>query len=58
MRDHAVIVTDGKVTGLTTSGKGSYPMATGSLASLAGKSFTYSSKPTGPGLFDIDVVRE
>jgi hypothetical protein len=53
-----VLMTDGKVTGVTTSGKGSYPMATGSWASLTGKSFTYSSKPTGPGLFEIDVVRE
>jgi hypothetical protein len=33
-------------------------MATGSWASLTGKSFTYSSKPTGPGLFEIGVVRE
>jgi hypothetical protein len=33
-----VIVTDGKVTGLTTSGKGSYPMAAGSWASLASHS--------------------
>jgi hypothetical protein len=58
MRNHTVIVTEGKVTGVTTSGKGSYPMATGSWASLAGKSFTYSSKPTGLGLFEIDVTRE
>jgi hypothetical protein len=54
----AVVMTDGKVTGVSTSGKGSYPMATGSWGSLAGKSFTYSSKPTGPGLFEIDVTRE
>jgi hypothetical protein len=53
-----VVMTDGKVTGVTSSGKGNYPMATGSWAALAGKSFTYSSKPTGPGLFEIDVTRE
>jgi hypothetical protein len=54
----AVVMTDGKVTGVTTSGKGSYPMATGSWGSLAGKSFTYTSKATGPGLFEIDVTRQ
>jgi hypothetical protein len=54
----AVVMTDGKVTGVTTSGKGTYPMATGSWSSLAGKSFSYSSKPTTPGLFEIDVTRE
>jgi hypothetical protein len=52
------VMTDGKVTGVTSSGKGSYPIATGSWSALAGKSFTYSSKPTGPGLFEIDVTRE
>ncbi len=39
-------------------GKGNDPMATGSWASLAGKAFTYASKPTGPGLFEIDVTTE
>jgi hypothetical protein len=54
----ALVMTDGKVTGTTTSGRGSYPIATGSWSALAGKSFTFSSHPTGPGLFEIDVTRE
>jgi hypothetical protein len=53
-----LIITDGKVTGVTSSGQGIYQMAIGSAASLAGKSFTYTSKPTAPGQFEIDVKRE
>ena len=39
---------DGKVTGWTASGRGTYPVATGSAAFLVGKSFTLTAKPTGP----------
>jgi hypothetical protein len=38
----ALTMTDGKVTGVTGSGKGHWPVASGSAASLAGKSFTRS----------------
>jgi hypothetical protein len=54
----APIITDGKVTGVTGTGRGSYVMAIGSSASLAGKSFTYSTKPAGPGQFELDVTRD
>jgi hypothetical protein len=54
----APIITDGKVTGVTGTGSGRYVMAVGSSSSLAGKSFTHSSKPAGPGQFEIDVTRE
>jgi hypothetical protein len=54
----ALVMTDGKVTGTTTSGRGSYPIATGGWSTLAGKSFIYSTHPTGPGLFEIDVTSE
>ena len=40
----ALTVTDGKITGATGSGRGTYLLATGSAASLAGKSFTWSAK--------------
>jgi hypothetical protein len=40
---------DGKVTGWTVSGRGTYPVATGSAAPLAGKSYTFAGKPDGPG---------
>ena len=40
---------DGKVTGWTVSGRGTYPLATGDAAPLAGKSYTFTGKPTGAG---------
>lgn len=54
----SLVITDGKVTGVTTSGHGSYVMATGSWAPLVGKSFRMSSKPTSPGLFEMDITGE
>ena len=50
----ALTMADGKVTGFTASGRGSYPLATGSAASLAGKSYTWTVKSTGPGQFEAD----
>jgi hypothetical protein len=44
----ALTMADGKVTGWTASGRDNYLMATGSAAPLAGKSFTWTAKPTGP----------
>ncbi len=46
---------DGKVTGGAGSGKGRWPIATGSAASLAGKTFTWTSKATGPATFVTEV---
>ncbi len=54
----ALTMTDGKVTGWTASGRGTYPVATGSAASLAGKSFTFTAKPTGPGQFAAEFKTE
>jgi hypothetical protein len=50
----ALTLADGKVTGYTASGHVSFPIATGGGASLAGKSATWTSKPTGPDQFDIE----
>ena len=36
-------------------GKGAEMLATGSLAALAGKPYTWMAKPTGPGQFTIEV---
>ena len=47
-------MTDGKVTGFTASGKGRWPTATGTAASLAGKSWTFKSWPTGAGQWEAD----
>jgi hypothetical protein len=48
-------ITDGKPTGFTASGKGDEKLATGSLAALSGKPYTWTAKTTGPGLFTIEV---
>jgi hypothetical protein len=50
----ALTITDGKVTGWTSSGKGTWLVASGSAASLAGKSTTWTAKPTGPGQFTLE----
>ena len=50
----ALTMTDGKVTGYTASGRMNWPIATGSGESLAGKSATWTVKPTGPDQFEID----
>lgn len=50
-----LVVTDGKVSGLVGSGKGKYLVAVGGASSLAGKTFDYALKSTGPGQFYIDV---
>ena len=50
----SLTVVDGKVTGLTGTSKGVYKMATGGMASLAGKSFTSTFKSIGGGQFVIE----
>jgi hypothetical protein len=50
----ALTMADGKVTGFTASGKGPWAIATGSAASLAGKSATWTAKPAGPGQFTVE----
>jgi hypothetical protein len=54
----SLTMTDGKVTGWTATGKGRYPLATGSAAALTGKSFTFTAKPTGPGQWETDVTAD
>jgi hypothetical protein len=50
----ALTITDGKVSGVTSSVRGNWPITTGSAASLAGKSFTATGKDTGPGQFVLE----
>ena len=50
----ALTITDDKVTGWTSSGKGTWLVASGSAASLAGKSTTWTAKPTGPKQFTLE----
>jgi hypothetical protein len=51
---NTVSMTDGKVTGAVFSGRGRYAVATGAAASLAGKSYTYKGKTTGPNSFIVE----
>ncbi|MDI1263246.1 MAG: type II toxin-antitoxin system RelE/ParE family toxin [bacterium] len=48
----------GKVTGFIGTGQGTHKFATGSAASLAGKSFGYTARPTGPGQYVIEFKVE
>jgi hypothetical protein len=51
----ALTMSDGKVTGFAASGAGSWVMATGSAASLAGKTYTFAAKPIGPAQFTVEI---
>ena len=55
---NSLTMADGKVTGFLASGQGTYKMATGSAASLAGKTFSYVARPNGSSQFVIDVKAE
>jgi hypothetical protein len=48
-------MTNGKVTGATASGKGRWPIATGSAAAYSGKTFTWTSKTVGFNQFSVEV---
>lgn len=50
------MVTDGKVTGFAGSGRGKYVVAVGSSSALAGKTYNYTFKFTGPGQFVIETT--
>jgi hypothetical protein len=53
------IVSDGKITGWTASARGSFPLATGDAATLSGKSYTLTARPTGPsGQFTAEMKSE
>jgi len=52
------VTTNGEVTEVRTSGKGSYLLASGGGASLSGKTFTYITKTTAPSRFYFEDRRE
>jgi hypothetical protein len=54
----ALTMADGKVTGWTASARGTNVLATGSAASIAGKSYTTTAKPSGPGQFTFEAKTE
>jgi hypothetical protein len=51
-----VTMTDGKPSGWTAAGHGVVTLATGSWASLNGKTFEWTGKGTGPNVFEADYT--
>ncbi len=51
-----IVMKDGNPAGWTASGKGVYTMASGTAAPLAGKTFTYTARSTGPLSYGLDIV--
>ena len=51
---NTLTVTDGKVTGFVATGRGYYPVATGTAQAFVGKTYSYVTKPTGAGQFVIE----
>lgn len=45
---------DGKPVGWTASGKGTYPVASGNMATVAGKSFSWTARSTGARSYVIE----
>ena len=52
------VTSDGKVAGVKSIGHGRYVLATGSAASLAGRSFTIETEPAGPNQFIVNEKYE
>lgn len=59
-RDFGVTLTmsDGRVTGWVAKTTGTYRLATGAAAALAGKTFSTVAKPTGSGQFLLEITDE
>lgn len=51
-------IVDGKVTGFVATGRGRVSVATGSMSNMAGRKFSYTGRPTGPGQFVIESTLE
>lgn len=53
---NTLTVTDGKVTGFVATGRGYYPVATGTAQALVGKTYSFITKSTGPGQFTVETT--
>jgi len=49
-------VVDGKVTGFASSGRGKVIWATGAAAAVVGKSYSYTTKATGPREAVVETI--
>jgi hypothetical protein len=54
----AFAMAEGKVTGWTVSGRGSWVLATGSWASMSGKPFTWTGKSISPTQYSFETKSE
>jgi hypothetical protein len=52
------IMVDGKVTGFSSTGRGTYTLGTGSAAALTGKGYTFVTKSTGFNQFVIETTND
>jgi len=48
------VMQDGKPVGWTAAGKGAYTLATGNMAALAGKSYSWTARSTSPRTYSIE----
>lgn len=51
----SMVMSDGKPSGITGSGRGRMTMATGSAAPMAGRSYSFTFRTTAPNQFVVDV---
>lgn len=54
--DGSLVTKDDKPLGTASSGKGVFKFASGSLAKLSGKAFSFTSKQTGLGRFEMEYT--
>ncbi len=54
----SLVMTDGKVSGATGSGRGRYTLATGAAAANNGKTYSYTFRTTAPGQFIVDLKND
>ncbi len=54
----SLIMVDGKVTGSSGSGQGTYTLATGAASALAGRGYSYVTKNTGFNQFVIETTND
>jgi hypothetical protein len=55
---NTLIMVDGKVTGFSSTGRGTYTLGTGSAAALTGKGYTFVTKSTGFSQYVIETTNE
>ena len=55
---NTLIMVDGKVTGVSGSGRGTYTLGTGAAAALTGKGFTFVFKNTGFNQFVTEATHD